>query len=127
MLKSADLETARACKETSPNSFPSHKLSLADPGVFPSSAKANDLSCLKFFEEPVNKWPDAEAIWSRERTYTWKETHTKACQYAGYFLELGLRPGELVAFCLRNSPEFIFAWLGLWAIVGSKAFNNGTV
>lgn len=50
--------------------------------------------------------------------------HTRACQYAAYFLDLGIRPGDLVAFYLQNSPEFIFAWLGLWAIGCAPALIN---
>ena len=91
-----------------------------------SPAKTKRLSCFYFFEEAVRNYSDAEAIWSREGVYTWKETHTKACQYAGYFLGLGVRPGELVAFYLQNSPEFISAWLGLWAIVRAwRSFKKG--
>lgn len=86
--------------------------------------KTKRLSCLYFFEEAVRDYPDAEAIWSREGIFTWKETHTKTCQYAAYFLELDVRPGELVAFYLQNSPEFIFAWLGLWAIGCAPAMIN---
>ncbi|KAM0798538.1 hypothetical protein BDR22DRAFT_974536 [Usnea florida] len=88
------------------------------------AVKANRLSCLYFFDEAVRDWPDAEAIWSRDGVYTRKETYNRACQYAAYFLELGVRPGELVAFYLRNSPEFIFAWLGLWAIGCAPAMIN---
>lgn len=88
------------------------------------AVKTKRLSCLYFFEEAVRDYPDAEAIWSREAIYSWKETHTKACQYAAYFLELGVKPGDLVAFYLQNSPEFIFAWLGLWAIGCAPAMIN---
>ena len=97
--------------------LPSQQLSLADPLFLSSPVKTKRLSCFYFFEEAVRDYPNAEAIWSRKGTYTWQETHTNSCQYATYFLELGVRPGELVAFYLQNSPEFIFAWLGLWAIV----------
>ncbi|KAL2055030.1 hypothetical protein ABVK25_004852 [Lepraria finkii] len=91
---------------------------------FEKAAKKNRASCFYFHEEAVNNHPDALAIWSREGNYTWKEVHTRACQYAAYFLELGGRPGELVAFYLQNSPEFIFAWLGLWAIGCGPAMIN---
>lgn len=100
----------------------SQQILVADAEILSSPVKNKRLSCFYFFEEAVRDYPDAEAIWSREGIYTWKETHTKACQYATYFLELGIRPGELVAFCLQNSPEFICAWLGLWAIVGFEGF-----
>lgn len=48
--------------------------------------------------------------------YTWRETYAHVCQYAAYFLESGVRPGDLVGFYLQNSPEFCFAWIGLLAI-----------
>ena len=74
-------------------------------------------SCFYFFEESLAKFPDHRAIWSREGSYTLEETYEKVCQYAAFFLEQDVRPGQLVAFYLQNQPEFIFAWLGLWAIV----------
>ena len=43
----------------------------------------------------------------------------RSYQYASFFLDSGVRPGQLVAFYMRNSPEYIFAWFGLLAIVSS--------
>lgn len=56
------------------------------------------------------------AIWSRSGEYVWREVNTRVNQYAAFFLDLGVRPGHLVAVYLQNAPEFCFAWLGLWAI-----------
>jgi acyl-CoA synthetase (AMP-forming)/AMP-acid ligase II len=78
--------------------------------------KNNHQSCFNFFEEIIPRYPNALAIWSRERTYTWQETQDRVYQYAAYFLKLGIRPGQLVAFYLKNAPEYMIAWLGLWAI-----------
>ena len=88
--------------------------------------KCNRESCFYFFEDAVHQFPDNVSIWSRDGCYTAKEVYEKACQYAGWFLELGIKPGELVAFYLQNSPEFIFAWLGLWAIVCGLASLKGS-
>ena len=55
-------------------------------------------------------------MWSREGIYTWREAHSRVCQYASYFLSSGAKPGSLVALYMQNAPEFIFAWIGLWAI-----------
>lgn len=86
--------------------------------------KLNRESCFYFFEDNLNTWPGVVALWSREGTYTFKEIHTRACQYASFFLELDVRPGQLVALYLQNSPEFIFVWLGLWAIGCAPAMIN---
>ena len=78
--------------------------------------KTNRQSCYYFFEDTVRYYPDAVAIWSRLGEYTWLETNARVNQYAAFFLEAGVRPGQIVAFYLQNAPEFFFAWLGLWAI-----------
>ena len=84
----------------------------------------NRQSLWYFFAEAVARYPSARAIWSRAGEYAWRETHDQACRYAQYFLSVGVRPGQLVAFYLQNSPEFMFAWLGLWAIGCAPAFIN---
>lgn len=80
------------------------------------AVKANRISCYYFLEETVRNYPDAIAIWSRQGEYTWSDVNTRVNQYAAYFLEVGVRPGQLVAIYLQNAPEFFFVWLGLWAI-----------
>ena len=92
----------------------------------PSSptVKQNRRSLWYFFADSVARYPSARAIWSRAGEYTWQETHDHACRYARYFLSVGVQPGQLVAFYLQNSPEFMFAWLGLWAIGCAPALIN---
>lgn len=65
-----------------------------------------------------------EAIWSREGCYTWKQSYDRVNQWAQYFIAQGIKPGELVAFYLHNSPDFMFAWFGLWAIGAAPAMIN---
>lgn len=65
-----------------------------------------------------------EAIWSRTGCYTWAETYANACRYAQYFLQNGVKPGELVTFYLTNQPEFVFGHLGSWAIGSAPAMIN---
>lgn len=78
--------------------------------------KKNRQSIYYLFEDIVRKQADVVAIWSRQGVYTWRELDRRVNQYATYFLELGVVPGELVALYLQNAPEFFFAWLGLLAI-----------
>lgn len=47
-----------------------------------------------------------------------------SCRYAQFYLSQGIRPGELVAFYLTNSPEFMFAYVGSWAIGTAPAMIN---
>lgn len=76
------------------------------------------------FDASVSKYPDMLAIWSREGTYTYRETYERACQYAHFFLSKGVKRGELVALYLQNRPEFMFAWLGLWSLGCAPAAIN---
>ena len=69
-------------------------------------------------------YPSTTAIWSRERTYTFIEAHDQAARYAQWMLAQGIRPGELVAMYLMNSPEFLIIWLALLSIGCSPAFLN---
>jgi acyl-CoA synthetase (AMP-forming)/AMP-acid ligase II len=39
-------------------------------------------------------------------------------------LAQGVKPGDLVAFYLQNSPDFMFAWFGLLAIGAAPAMIN---
>jgi acyl-CoA synthetase (AMP-forming)/AMP-acid ligase II len=82
------------------------------------------LSPYYFFEDAVNEIPNNECIWSREGCYTWAQTYDRANQYAQWFLSQGVKPHDYVGFYLINSPDFIFAWLGLWAIGAAPAMIN---
>ncbi|GAM39918.1 hypothetical protein TCE0_034f11855 [Talaromyces pinophilus] len=82
------------------------------------------LSNFFLFENTALSFPDKEAIWSRERTYTYRESLEIVSQLAHYFLSLGVRPGELVAVYLMNSPEFLFIWLALMSIGCAPAGIN---
>jgi acyl-coenzyme A synthetase/AMP-(fatty) acid ligase len=68
--------------------------------------------------------PNEEAIWSRTGCYTWSQTYTKILQYANYFLEQGVKPTDVVGIYLTNCPEFMFAWMGLWALGAAPALQN---
>ena len=89
------------------------------------SEKHGSRSLWYFFEDQVHQQPEtSEAIWSRAGSYTWAETYANACRYAQFFLQNGVRPGELVSFYLTNQPEFMFAHLGSWAVGSAPAWIN---
>ncbi|KAL1970232.1 hypothetical protein VTN77DRAFT_5392 [Rasamsonia byssochlamydoides] len=77
-----------------------------------------------YFEDIAHTYLDTTCIWSRDRSYTYREAYDRACQYGHYFLSLGVQPGQLVAFYMQNSPEFLLAWLGLWSIGCAPAAIN---
>ncbi|OAA63536.1 AMP-dependent synthetase/ligase [Niveomyces insectorum RCEF 264] len=77
-----------------------------------------------FIEQLARDDPHYEAIWSRAGCYTRQEVYDRANQYAQWFLLQGVRPGDLVAFYMINSPDFITAWIGLQAIGAAPAMIN---
>ncbi|KAK7752284.1 hypothetical protein SLS62_005820 [Diatrype stigma] len=77
-----------------------------------------------FFEKYAQAQPNQECIWSRSGSYTYAEAYYRANQYAQYFLRNGIKPGDLVALFMANSPEFVLAWMGLWAIGAAPALIN---
>lgn len=77
-----------------------------------------------FFEDSVKKRQNDDCIWSREGCYTWNQTYERVNQYAQWYLEQGVKPKDLVCFYMMNSPDFVFAWLGLWAIGAAPAMIN---
>ncbi|KAI0377327.1 fatty acid transporter [Hypomontagnella monticulosa] len=83
------------------------------------------LSTYYFFEKHAQSQPNKECIWSRQGSYTYAETYYRVNQYAQWFLKHGgVKPGDLVAFFMANSPDFIFAWMGLLAIGAAPALIN---
>ena len=68
--------------------------------------------------------PDGEALWSRAGCFTWKQRYDRANQYAQFFLSQGVKPGDLVALFMINSPDFVAAWVGLWAVGAAPALVN---
>ncbi len=68
--------------------------------------------------------PTVNASGREQRTYTWQQTHDKAVQWAQFFLANGVKPGDLVATYLMNSPDFLTIWFGLFCIGCAPAHIN---
>lgn len=88
------------------------------------SEKINRVSTYYIFESAVKENPNEECIWSREGCYTWAESYNRVNQFAQWFLSQGVKPHDLVSFYLTNSPDFVFAWLGLWAVGAAPTMIN---
>jgi acyl-CoA synthetase (AMP-forming)/AMP-acid ligase II len=86
--------------------------------------KANRVSTYYIFESSAKLDPNGECLWSREGCYSWAETLGRVHQYAQWYLSQGVKPNDLVSFYLTNSPDFIFAWLGLWAVGAAPTMIN---
>ncbi|KAI9042352.1 putative very-long-chain acyl-CoA synthetase family protein (CefD1) [Aspergillus affinis] len=76
------------------------------------------------FEEAAARYPDTTCIWTREAQYTYREAVTRAARYAQWFRSKGVQRGDIVAFYLQNSADFLIAWLALLSIGCGPATVN---
>ncbi|KAI9805008.1 MAG: hypothetical protein M1833_006311 [Piccolia ochrophora] len=88
------------------------------------TARTKRESLWYLFESRVQEHASVECLWSRTGSYTWQEVYDESCRYAQWFLSRDVRPGQVVAVYLQNSPEFLFVWIGLWAIGCAPALIN---
>ncbi|KAK5633356.1 hypothetical protein RRF57_009071 [Xylaria bambusicola] len=89
-----------------------------------ATVKEKRISPYYFFERHVRAQPSEECIWWRGGSYTWDAAYTRANQYAHFFRSQGVQANDLVSFFMINSPDFVLAWMGLWAIGAAPALIN---
>ena len=67
----------------------------------------------EFFEEQVEKSPDAVAVVFEDKQLTYQELNGKANQLAHYLREQGVGPEVLVGICVERSLDMIVGLLGI--------------
>lgn len=88
----------------------------------------DSLNVRTFFEEAVAAHADEPyLIWTVDGAqWTYAEADDRINRAAHVWYSLGVRKGDRVAFMLDNSPDFIWAWLGLAKLGGILvAINTG--
>lgn len=86
------------------------------------------LNVQSFWESAVAAHPDAPyLIWTVDGSeHSYASVNERADRAARVWHELGVRKGDRVAFMVDNSPEFLYAWLGLIKVGGVLvAINTG--
>ncbi|RWA08639.1 hypothetical protein EKO27_g6465 [Xylaria grammica] len=92
--------------------------------MFQKAVREKRISPYYFFERYAQAQPSEECIWWHGGSYTWDAAYSRANQYAHFFLAQGVKPNDLVSFFMVNSPDFVLAWMGLWAIGAAPALIN---
>ncbi|GAB7363210.1 hypothetical protein MBLNU230_g3492t1 [Neophaeotheca triangularis] len=83
-----------------------------------------------YFEEQCARIPTSDCLWYRASPesapvqYDWQTVYAQACRYGQFLLQEGVRPLELCAVYLQNSPEFLMALLGSWSVGSAPALIN---
>jgi amino acid adenylation domain-containing protein len=66
-----------------------------------------------FFEQQVERTPDAVAVVFEEQQLTYRELNCQANQLAHYLRTLGVKPEVLVGICVERSLQMIIGLLGI--------------
>ncbi len=96
------------------------RLLLAAHRMLPSSP----VNPAKRVEDWARRTPENLALAYREERYSWREYNDRANRYASWFLEQGIRAGDVVALLMDNRPDFLFVVMGLNKIGASSALIN---
>ncbi|MCU0546667.1 MAG: amino acid adenylation domain-containing protein [Oscillatoriaceae cyanobacterium Prado104] len=75
--------------------------------------KSNYASIHQWFEEQVDRTPDAIALSFQGQELTYSALNQRANQLAHYLKALGLQPEELVAISMNRCMEMVICFLGL--------------
>jgi len=67
----------------------------------------------ELLESQSSVYAHKEYLFCGDGIWTYRQFDERVNQAANSFLEIGIKLGERVGLMLRNSPEFLFAWLGL--------------
>ncbi|OAP56783.1 hypothetical protein AYL99_08895 [Fonsecaea erecta] len=87
--------------------------------------KADKVCFFYTFEETCKKSWNNRAVWSREGgIYTFGQLYEETLRFAQWLLEQGVKPGELVAMYMVNSPQFFITWFACSAVGAAPAFIN---
>jgi non-ribosomal peptide synthetase component F len=79
----------------------------------------------KLEEHALGKLANQILLIFEGRQWTYKEVYQTALKYGTWLkTRYGIKPKEIVAMDFLNSENFIFIWLGLWAIGAKPAFIN---
>ena len=87
-----------------------------DEAVPPSLEPYPARTLIDYLREAANKWPDSPALLFKGATVTYADLQSDSNAFAAALVSLGVQPGDRVAICLPNCPQFIVAEFGAWKI-----------
>ena len=89
---------------------------LADPSTFTSIGMR--------IEHWASQTPNKIGILFEDKSWTWKSINEETNKIANYLISRGLKPGEVVAVMLENSPNFLFVTGGISKLKGISSLIN---
>jgi long-chain acyl-CoA synthetase len=85
-----------------------------DAGVPPTLAPYPERTLLDYLTETARRNGDRPALLFKGAKVSYARLERLTDSLAAALVELGVRPGDRVALCLPNSPQFLVAEIGAW-------------
>ena len=89
-------------------------LSHYDPGVPQSLAPYPERTLVDYLAETAREHPERPALLFKGRTIGYGELERESDRFAAALAAIGITPGDRVAICLPNCPQFVIAEYGAW-------------
>jgi len=85
-----------------------------DEGVPATLQPYPERTLLDYLAEGAREWPDRPVLLFKGAKMGYRELEHLSDSFAAALVELGVRPGDRVALCLPNCPQFLIAEFGVW-------------
>src|SRR5438477_540914 len=87
-----------------------------DDGVPTSLKPYPDRTLVDYLRESAEMWPDRPALLFKGARVTYGQLQNDSDAFAAALASMGVRPGDRVAICLPNCPQFVVAEFGAWKV-----------
>ena len=95
--------------------MPSHPwLEHYDAGVPTTLQPYPERSLLDYLSDTARRWPNRPALFFKGAKVTYAQLERLSDSFAAALVDLGVRPGDRIALCLPNSPQFLITEIGAW-------------
>ncbi len=85
-----------------------------DAGVPTTLQPYPERTLLDYLSDSARQWGDRPALLFKGATVSYARLEQLSDSFAAALSALGIRPGDRVALCLPNSPQFLVAEIGAW-------------
>jgi long-chain acyl-CoA synthetase len=85
-----------------------------DAGIPATLRPYPERSLLDYLTDTAQRWPDRPALLFKGAKLTYRQLERLSDCFAAALVDLGVRPGDRVALCLPNCPQFLITEIGAW-------------
>ena len=109
------------------NLTPKEQASRDRYAIYYKKLQDNEHQCIGIYvEQHAEKTPQKTALMFEDNSWTWDEFNRESNKFANLFTSVGLKlkPGEIIALIIENSPDYLFITTGINKIQGICALVN---